>query len=618
MNSKELLQIQLSAKNKKPKGVRADVSAGISYYVELRKMIAAISKDINSHIMAQVRNLEPEYTRDSDVFDGWVDLLVAAMKYTRNKWSDPQFKLYSDKVARKFITASNTSNRRKSERDFGINIYADNQQLNDYLQASIADNVNLITSIPDQYLTQVESIVLTNVRAGRLPSSIAKLLRNQYDITDRRAKMIARDQTAKVNGDLNRLRQTSAGFKYFQWMDSDDERVRDRHAYLAEHVTTYGKGIYRWDSPPLSDKGVPIIPGSDYQCFTGDSPLNIFHGVKKAFRHWYSGELSEFITSSGERFKSTPNHPVLTDRGWVAACALNLGDKIFRASDEGFNIPEGYTNRKVPIFSEFFKAAQLLGVAGESALSLGGEFHGDSQVNQNIDVVRFDLELGLDTEPSAIKEAAEFIFALSEKVEISEVLPMSSDLHLVLKGFTGASDGFVSGMCKLESFLSCGFAHADVHRFAAVWLLYSTLVQDSGDYIPRNIKVLGDCLNAPSCINERFNLIKGYVAAVGRGAFNGWHSQTPSSDCFRDAVGVTPKKLSSGFNAIALKYELVTIVDKSVGEFSGHVYNLEMENGLFVSQGIAVSNCRCVARPVDQDEVDENRKAGLTAPGVFK
>jgi SPP1 gp7 family putative phage head morphogenesis protein len=266
MNSKELLQIQLSSKNKKPKGVRADVSAGISYYVELRKMIVAISKDINSHIMAQVRNLEPEYTRDSDVFDGWVDLLVAAMKYTRNKWSDPQFKLYSDKVARKFITASNTSNRRKSERSFGINIYADNQHLNDYLQASIADNVNLITSIPDQYLTQVESIVLTNVRAGRLPSSIAKLLRNQYDITDRRAKMIARDQTAKVNGDLNRLRQTSAGFKYFQWMDSDDERVRDRHAYLAEHVTTYGKGIYRWDNPPLSDKGVPIIPGSDYQC----------------------------------------------------------------------------------------------------------------------------------------------------------------------------------------------------------------------------------------------------------------------------------------------------------------------------------------------------------------
>ncbi len=266
MNSKELLQVQLSAKNKKPKGVRADVSAGISYYAELRKMIAAISKDINSHIMDQVRDLESEYTRDLDVSDSWVDLLVAAMKYTRNKWSDQQFKQYADKVARKFITSSNTSNRKKTERDFGINIYADNQQLNDYLRASIADNVNLITSIPEQYLTQVESIVMTNVRAGGLPSAIAKLLRNQYDITERRAKMIARDQTSKVNGDLNRLRQQSAGFKYFQWMDSDDERVRDRHAYLAEHITTYGKGIYRWDNPPLSDKGVPIIPGSDYQC----------------------------------------------------------------------------------------------------------------------------------------------------------------------------------------------------------------------------------------------------------------------------------------------------------------------------------------------------------------
>ena len=78
--------------------------------------------------------------------------------------------------------------------------------------------------------------------------------------------MIARDQTSKINGELAEKQQKGAGFEYFQWIDSDDSRVRHRHSEIANKVTAYGKGIYRWDDLPLSDKGVPIKPGSDYQC----------------------------------------------------------------------------------------------------------------------------------------------------------------------------------------------------------------------------------------------------------------------------------------------------------------------------------------------------------------
>lgn len=269
MNSAELLQQQLAAstRKRKPKGVRLDASAGITYNAELQRIVRNVSKDVNSVIMTTVRNLAPEYQRDAAMtLDSWVDVLTAALRTVRERYETPQFKALVVDIARRFVNTANTSNLRRTERDLGINLYGDSQQLSEYVQASIADNVRLITSIPDQYLTQVESIVMTNVRAGGRPASIAKSLQQQLGVTERRAKMIARDQTAKVNGDLNRLRQTDAGFPYFQWMDSDDERVRDRHEYLAEHVTQYGKGVYRWDNPPLSDKGVPIIPGQDYQC----------------------------------------------------------------------------------------------------------------------------------------------------------------------------------------------------------------------------------------------------------------------------------------------------------------------------------------------------------------
>ena len=77
-----------------------------------------------------------------------------------------------------------------------------------------------------------------------------------------------------INGDLVKKRQVSVGYEYFQWMTSDDERVRDRHEDFAEKVTEYGKGIYRWDNPPISDSGVPVIPGQDYQCRCNARPVS--------------------------------------------------------------------------------------------------------------------------------------------------------------------------------------------------------------------------------------------------------------------------------------------------------------------------------------------------------
>ena len=85
-------------------------------------------------------------------------------------------------------------------------------------------------------------------------------------MSDKRAKLIARDQTAKIAGNLNERRQRSVGFVYFRWLDSGDSRVRDRHEDIADKVTAYGKGVYRWNHPPLNEKGEEILPGQDYQC----------------------------------------------------------------------------------------------------------------------------------------------------------------------------------------------------------------------------------------------------------------------------------------------------------------------------------------------------------------
>lgn len=268
LTSQELLQQQLSApKRRKPKGVRPAARVGLEYHMALREMVISVRNDVDKHIMPVVRSMAPEYVGDSvPTVDSWVDVLVGTIRSVTARWSSPAFQSVARRIAERFVTEAATVNAARNRKDLGIDIFVDNQELLDYVQASIYDNTRLIESIPVQYLKNVESIIMTNIRAGMRPSAITQLLADQFGVTERRAKMIARDQTAKLNGDLNRIRQTAAGFPYFEWDDSDDERVRKRHDEIARKVTAYGPGVYRWDNPPLSDRGTPIIPGSDFSC----------------------------------------------------------------------------------------------------------------------------------------------------------------------------------------------------------------------------------------------------------------------------------------------------------------------------------------------------------------
>lgn len=271
MTSAELLQQQLAtSKRRKPKGVKQDLQAGATYHTELRRIVREVRKDIDMHVMSAVKSTSFEYTVDGVsthiVMDSYVDVIAGALKLVRERWASPQFNALATRIARKFVTTADRTNEQRTKRDLGIDVFVGNQELRDYVEVSIFDNVRLIESIPQQYLTQVDSIVMTNVRAGNRPSAIVKLLQKQFNITENRAKLIARDQTNKINSNLSQMRQMSAGFEYFRWETSHDERVRDRHEEVAKRVTAYGRGIFRYDYPPIVDQNAPQKPGEPIQC----------------------------------------------------------------------------------------------------------------------------------------------------------------------------------------------------------------------------------------------------------------------------------------------------------------------------------------------------------------
>ena len=239
---------------------------GIQYNAKLQRLVKQVKASISKELMPLVRQLAPEYTQDAVVTtDAWSDLILNAMSALVSRWSSPTVQAAGARIAGEFVQSSLKKSERDLKKSAGIDVYSGNTVLQDYLKASAQQNAQLIKSIPAKYLEEVQTLVMANMRSGMRPGYIEKALQEQFGVTQRRAKMIARDQTSKIQGELNRKQQQGAGFTHFRWLTSHDSRVRHDHDVFEHRVTKYGKGVYLWSDLPL-EKGVPVSPGSPINC----------------------------------------------------------------------------------------------------------------------------------------------------------------------------------------------------------------------------------------------------------------------------------------------------------------------------------------------------------------
>lgn len=139
----------------------------------------------------------------------------------------------------------------------------------------VSDNVDLIRTIPSSSLDAMKEIVYDGYMKGTTTTGIVKAIQKQYGMDKRHAKLVARDQVAKINAAITQYQQKDAGITQYKWSTSKDERVRkgDKKANGIidpmgdNHARLEGK-IFRWDTPPLVDRkrGRACHPGQDYQC----------------------------------------------------------------------------------------------------------------------------------------------------------------------------------------------------------------------------------------------------------------------------------------------------------------------------------------------------------------
>ena len=125
-----------------------------------------------------------------------------------------------------------------------------------FMAHKLSENVDLIKTIPIRVHAGLKArLALELQRAPFDQQVLTQMVRKEYGSTGYNLRRIVRDQTSKTVAGLTEIRQRQLGIDGYEWLTSQDERVRP------SHLANSGQ-FFLWSKPP-STTGPP---GEDIQC----------------------------------------------------------------------------------------------------------------------------------------------------------------------------------------------------------------------------------------------------------------------------------------------------------------------------------------------------------------
>ena len=203
--------------------------------------------------------------------DAWQDDMRRAMEKIAREMVDP-----TDRTIKQMIALGPQINRYNKDEwrqlvrsQYGVDpTKEDPERFNALLAKWSRNNALLIKDIPTKTMNQIQQLSTQALLSGKtvsdMTSEVYDIMSERTDVTDSRAKLIARDQVAKLNGQLTQQRQLDIGVEGYIWRTVGDERVRDTHEEVDGQY-------FSWDSPPSETDD--NHPGEDYQCRCWAEPV---------------------------------------------------------------------------------------------------------------------------------------------------------------------------------------------------------------------------------------------------------------------------------------------------------------------------------------------------------
>ena len=242
--------------------VRPNVGTQAKYRRQLQSLIREMHESVLYWVRAAYRANEPVIAQDELP----ANVLQRAMTRLSRRWQK-KFNELGPKLGEYFAQSANTRSATQlqsmlKEHGFAVS-FTMTRAARDVMNATIAEQVGLIKSIPQKYFLEVQGDVMRSIQAGHDMSQLTKALQENYGVTYRRAAFIARDQNSKAIASMTRVRQQEIGVTEAIWVHSGGGREpRPTHLAAGKRQQRYDvrEG---WYDPSVGKK---IFPGELINC----------------------------------------------------------------------------------------------------------------------------------------------------------------------------------------------------------------------------------------------------------------------------------------------------------------------------------------------------------------
>lgn len=232
--------------------VLPNAAVQVRYDSRMQALIDEMHKSYMYWLKATYRDAPPLLAQDASP----VQTAEKRLKELAKRWQK-KFNEMAPRVAEQFaneVAKSSDVAFQNALRDAGFAVkFTLTPEIKDALRARIAENVELIKSLPEQYSKSVQGAIMRSYSAGGDLSSVVKEIRKYHGITARRANFIARDQTNKANATEVRTRRLELGLNKAIWKHSHAGKT-PRPSHLAADGKEFdvAKGKYldgKWVQP---------------------------------------------------------------------------------------------------------------------------------------------------------------------------------------------------------------------------------------------------------------------------------------------------------------------------------------------------------------------------------
>lgn len=524
-----------------------DPTRSLSRLAKVESKLVALFRNYRRRVLAELKPAEQPFTQMEQLTQKWPVSFSIEHFYQRLEDLTPQELIGpATAILEKEIPDAFTHGTKYADLNLkakmGIKLGApleERQRAWQKVGALVEKSKGEFKGVSDAVNQQIRRAVADGMVNEDSLSTVTKKIQDVSEsVGEVRARTIARTETMKAINTGVKDRYAKIGIDKVEWLAAEDERTCEVCGDLDGRTFPLGE--------------TPECPAHP-NCIHPDTMIQK-EGIISGFRASYSGPMIEIAISNGQKISITPNHMLLTDRGFAAADLICEGDKILYCTGFERIIPTHPDHNNVP--TRIQDIVDPLTVSC-SMLSRGvpvtpEDFHGDGRFcNGNVDIICPNCLLRDAVKTTGFQQRPADNFDPASKSKIP--LLSSSALHQFLLRAGHTSYGIMSSTRKSAAFFRRRLRHTEQHGIA-----FST-GSDTEQFEPSG--------NSPS---------------------------------------VYPENLMNGLDGLASIVELQDVVAVNIMMYTGHVYDLQTLSSLYIANGLILSNCRCTLIPfVDEGDEEE-------------